>query len=358
MPRTILYFPTIKIKDGIWLRNALMYWDNIASIVPENNYEEENSIEVEYLKSEGIYKPIYPRSLLENESICNDFCNEIKRRMNYHVRMQNGHDRTYVHSDKLLSGIHMEKMPFRIVEFLEEVGVLERNSDGPWLTGDTYALNLYMSVLAKYLAMVNNDVSIGTDDIKSFDIPIGINNWNSLSNERNRNFLNNASRQLYLQNVMKNVLPIPNMDVPFDDIIRFRRRRSDELKTFRERIDNFEQSMKCCYDKTDLNDITSRFQEEIVEDLGIVTRLLDENKISFSFKSMKSIAAIGIKSIPEIAALYGKISSVEAIGINAAIEVSQKIFFSGRRKLNDEIPDSITYLFYAERENLVRLKRF
>lgn len=28
---TILYYPTIKIKDGIWLRNALLYWDKVSS---------------------------------------------------------------------------------------------------------------------------------------------------------------------------------------------------------------------------------------------------------------------------------------------------------------------------------------
>lgn len=25
--KTILYYPTIRIKDGTWLRNALLYWD-------------------------------------------------------------------------------------------------------------------------------------------------------------------------------------------------------------------------------------------------------------------------------------------------------------------------------------------
>ena len=32
--RTILYYPTIGIPSGAWLREALFYWDEIGSIVP------------------------------------------------------------------------------------------------------------------------------------------------------------------------------------------------------------------------------------------------------------------------------------------------------------------------------------
>ena len=31
--KTILYYPTIKIRDCYWLRNAILYWDRVASIV-------------------------------------------------------------------------------------------------------------------------------------------------------------------------------------------------------------------------------------------------------------------------------------------------------------------------------------
>lgn len=34
MKRTVLYYPTISIPDGPWLRRALFYFDEVASIVP------------------------------------------------------------------------------------------------------------------------------------------------------------------------------------------------------------------------------------------------------------------------------------------------------------------------------------
>ncbi len=38
MAQTILYYPKINIHDGSWLRNAILYWDEVSSIVPYENY--------------------------------------------------------------------------------------------------------------------------------------------------------------------------------------------------------------------------------------------------------------------------------------------------------------------------------
>ena len=38
MAQTILYYPTIDIQDGAWLRNAILYWDEVSSIVPYEGY--------------------------------------------------------------------------------------------------------------------------------------------------------------------------------------------------------------------------------------------------------------------------------------------------------------------------------
>ena len=38
MAQTILYYPTIDIQDSTWLRNAILYWDEVSSIVPYENY--------------------------------------------------------------------------------------------------------------------------------------------------------------------------------------------------------------------------------------------------------------------------------------------------------------------------------
>ena len=40
MAQTILYYPTIDIQDGAWLRNAILYWDEVPSIVADESYSD------------------------------------------------------------------------------------------------------------------------------------------------------------------------------------------------------------------------------------------------------------------------------------------------------------------------------
>lgn len=60
MTRSILYYPTIDIKDGDWLRSAVLYWDKIGSIVP-TGCEDMLSAELRYLKEQNIYQPVMTR---------------------------------------------------------------------------------------------------------------------------------------------------------------------------------------------------------------------------------------------------------------------------------------------------------
>ena len=61
--QTILYYPYINIKNEQWIRNALLYWDNISSIVPYTHYDE-LSPELLYLKE------IFGQNSKDNKSTC------------------------------------------------------------------------------------------------------------------------------------------------------------------------------------------------------------------------------------------------------------------------------------------------
>lgn len=63
MPQSILYYPTISIDDGPWLRAAALYWDEVCSIVP-SPYLERLSPELNYMLEQGQYRPIYPQQIL------------------------------------------------------------------------------------------------------------------------------------------------------------------------------------------------------------------------------------------------------------------------------------------------------
>ena len=57
-----LFYPTIDIRNEDWLKNAVLFWDEINTIVPSsiaNPYQENTT---QYLSDEGILKamPVNP----------------------------------------------------------------------------------------------------------------------------------------------------------------------------------------------------------------------------------------------------------------------------------------------------------
>jgi hypothetical protein len=104
--RTVLYYPTVQLPRGSWLNQSILYWDQIATIVPQQwddlynanqSYNEQNPLEYtdptlniflegQYvraqdfndryitlkehreLESEGINRTIRPERLIKQES--------------------------------------------------------------------------------------------------------------------------------------------------------------------------------------------------------------------------------------------------------------------------------------------------
>jgi hypothetical protein len=71
MNRTILYYPEIQIPTaGSWVRKALLYWDQVAAIVPRSydGYMDEHGLEryrpeIRELLDEDVFRPVDPNKL-------------------------------------------------------------------------------------------------------------------------------------------------------------------------------------------------------------------------------------------------------------------------------------------------------
>src|SRR5579863_3289256 len=71
MKRTVLYYPTISIPDNWWLRQAVFYFDEVGSIVPQTmTFAGESLVqlipltpELEFLQKEEIFRAISPEKL-------------------------------------------------------------------------------------------------------------------------------------------------------------------------------------------------------------------------------------------------------------------------------------------------------
>lgn len=344
--KSILYYPNIKIEDGYWLRNAILYWDEVASIVPGTNYDEVNSIEVEALRSAGIYKPVYPVELHNDEELCMRFCEEVSKNLRYRRKRrhagggefsQNEYSRVHVEKMSMDMGsmVHIDKAPGTVLDMLIDEGVALRNCDGPWINMRTQDAEVYMSVLAKYLAATHNDMDIGTDKINKFFYPYRGNLSKATDN-----------KQAYLDIALQEILPMPAMDIPLYDIIEFKNEHVKQLKCFRQRIEDFQWKLKHCTSRDEVYELTARFQSEIADEVDEIDELICTRDMRTFKKTLRTLIPLAVTTGAELLALKGEISQESAIGIGA---VANLMTLFGRE--NEEKYNEKNSFLFAARDN-------
>lgn len=345
MGSTILYYPTIKIEDGTWLRNALLYWDNVASIVPNEAYEEQNSIEVEYLKSAGIYKPVYPKELLDNPSANDVFCEQIKisikgyKQKQYKQIENNKYDKKQAVPAMMIS---RSKMNTDLYGHLLKSEIAIETDDEEWLSMDEEFARRYMSILARYLSSLHEDMEIGTDIESAFFNPytrsysvVGYNHQD-------------VEKKMYLDMVLQNVLPVPNMDVPLQEVIDFKMEHQNKLRSFRRRLEKFQFDLQLCKNTEQISTRVRMFQREIDEDLQEIEELMRLKRISQRRRAFRTcfscvLSYLEMKKIVEFPIIINVLKNIGSIFPESFIK-------------KEEIPikDDSAYLFYASEQGIIK----
>ena len=290
MPQTILYYPRINIQDGAWLRNAILYWDEVSSIVPYENYGD-LSPELLYLQSLGVYSAVYPQDLFFSE-YADDFCKSIVRRISAYDRslarnpnMIRGKN-VHIHKNKIYAPalhelIHYRKLPPNLLTFLNEKRFVDDyNADG-WMEIDSKIAQIYMRTLAEYsIKCSSKDIVLGTDTA-----------MHSREIYRSARSRSDTRTQCCRINIEK-CFPQPSLDVSYEDILAFKERRKDELNLFRSKIREFETNIY----NADSLELIKHHENQFIESWKPCSedfyKVLKEAKIRFYLSTLASLVAI------------------------------------------------------------------
>jgi hypothetical protein len=246
--RCILYYPTISIPHGRWLKQVILYWDEIGSIVPQN-YEDQNLIPytpaVQHLKDEGLFRPIKPENLIYQdwqklENFEQEFrsileSEEFKKWRARRIPIP----KSLVSNDTVptLSRIHEDKVSNSLMHYLEEKGLAQREPNSEWYFFENNTALLYMGLLAKYLADIDINLTIPGTNFEIYEELI----FSALS--KSEGFA-------CLRTNLVNTLPVPREDVPLKKIVEFKRKRQAELLRFQSEIEAYEKEIRKCQAKT------------------------------------------------------------------------------------------------------------
>ncbi len=355
--RTILYYPTITIPSGAWLKQALLYWDNVASIVPYQWDETESnpySPDVQFLLNEQQFRPIRPKYLF-NSTDGQAYIKEFEEELKSKVSSISFYYRTYKPSVKkvpeLNSKIHRDKISDSLFDFIETKGLAKKDKHNPnWYLFEEKTALTYMSFLAKYLADIDFHSTVsGTDNIYYQSVIYR-------PSSRQKSFPCLDIRFL-------NALPFPKEDVPLNDIIEFKRKRRDELLNFRQILDDFQYKISSAEDNSELKHIIVCFKESIERGLNDLNATLNDAKISTIAGSFK--AAINIKStqlITTFGLIAAKVANVIKLPVElalgglagaSAIEVGSYLVDSRNQKRVTIRTSPFSYLYHAEVEGII-----
>ncbi|HEY5749476.1 MAG TPA: DUF6236 family protein [Chryseolinea sp.] len=365
MERTILYYPTIDIPNESWLRNALLYWDEVASIVPKSHDDRiltELSTDILYLMDEGQFRPIKPEDLIfkkDNWEAFENFQNEFKEIVSapeYKSFLKKRYTNLdNVHVDKLgineLADIHSNKTSDGLIYNLEELGLAKRNSEKyEWLLFEKNTGLLYMSILAKYLADIDsNQTTIGTDSVEYEKL-----NFKRVGEKNDFPIVSFS---------LNNFLPSPKENVPLEKIVDFKRKRDDNLRHFKKNLSDFQSKVSKSKSQAELKELTVSFQENLINGVRDLNAVLGDSKIDTAIKTIKSL--INLKSPTLITAagtlLNEKINLINipiswaSVGIATmgAIELSAS-YIDMRNKTKVKLRESpFSYVYEAQNANIV-----
>ncbi len=360
MAQTILYYPTIDIQDGQWLRNAILYWDKVASIVPYDNYPS-FSPEILYLKERKLYTPIFPQNLFYSD-YATDFASAIVRRIDRYskyINRKTDPNKVYqsshtvgIHKNKIYAPalhelIHYKKIPANLLNYLaDNQYVNDYNYDG-WMEFDSKVAAIYMRTLAEYtVKCYSDDIVIGTDRA-----------------ERQRDIYTRSTPRINstcFSLALNNCLPQPTMDVGFEQLLDFKENRKQEFQQFRKELRDFETILSGCSSVEEMKFRTEEFKESWQREITQAQKMFKGDRIPYLLGSLFTLI-----SIPSIAidleqmiqkfmpASLSPLVSYAILGGVSAIGVGYQ-FVNHRNKVNERRSSTgFAYLIKASKEGII-----
>ena len=350
MAQTILYYPTINIQDSAWLRNAVLYWDEVSSIVPYEDYPN-FSPEVLFLQRSGVYKAVYPQKLFSSE-FAEDFCNSIVKRIAAYeartVNTENTNSRVRVHKNKVYAPalhelIHYRKLPPQLLGYFENKRYInDYNVDG-WMEIDSKIAQIYMRTLAEYsIKCSDKDIVLGTDTFTH-------------SREIYSPSRNHANLQAQCCKInIENCLPQPSMDVRFEDILEFKSKRKDELNAFRAKIRELEINIYNADSPELIRHYETQFIEEWQQCSQDYYKALKDSKLAFFLSSLVSL--VGIPFVGQQLSTYIGQDVTPLVQTGAQLLKIGIGYFDYRNKISPAKADGgFSYIIKANRDGIIHI---
>ena len=365
-----LYYPWIDIRDEAWLKNAILYWDTIHTIVPRSMRNPYRSDAAALCADEEILIPLHVQSGMED---IEDLSDEVLRYLSSAEAAEfllgaEERSQVYVHPEKLphdlrrLVRMHPDKLSDEIRHMVHHVG-LAQGEDGELLNVDARFADFYMTLLATRLSE-SHGIGLLTSMPSGGRLASTFKMDGSLHNiiPSNSDYLDFAFPRRHR---MRREIPTTlaqgilshfifeglNIDptTRISEVIDFRRKRADELRRFRVEVENltsglsFEMPIQAIRQR-----VSDIHENEVLPALNDLKACLTDARINWLTTNYLKIAFFS--SAPSGALALIGLSSPYAILAGAGISLVASGILYNRNKDRILRENPYSYLLALEKE--------
>lgn len=228
-----LYYPWIDVRDETWLKNTMLYWEKIQTIVPASIKQPYSTKTAQEFYSEGLLEPFYVKSDMKDiDELTDDVLKYLESPEGAEVILSKEiSEYRHIHLDKLpgeikeLVRIHPDKLPHEIKSRITS------RFEGAWMHVDSRFADFYMTLLASRLSekiggglLTDNAMYNKLATAARLDANLSL-----------RNIPHLLTQGTLADLILERVTIDPN--TPVEKILDFRKEYSNELGRFRTKID-------------------------------------------------------------------------------------------------------------------------
>lgn len=308
MKKNVIYFPYIRVPQSEWFTRALIYYDQVSSIVP---YEYIRSPKLgKYMDAliyENLVKPIIPRDYIYK------IPNFTKAFLEYVDKSGYPVPKGIIRKKKVPTfALHMEKLG-SIGDELCNRG-LAYLENYPWYNIETYTANQFMAYLAATLGKLPE---INSEPVT--DITKNLASFAAQYHKEGKLPQRDELRTI----ILKDILPAPKQKINPSKLAKFKSDHKRELTRFRNNIKSFLINVSAIEDKILIDESVKQFIVKTRDEVDELKKLMESKgwrNITLGRFLAYSSAILGLCKAIEAGGLLGVVAA--AFGVSSAIYVT------------------------------------
>lgn len=310
---TALYYPWIDIRDETWLKNAMLYWEKIQTIVPSSIEQPYSTKTAQEFYDEDLLLPFHVESSTRDiEELTDDVLEYLESPEGVEVLMSTEiSNYRFIHRNKLseeireLVDIQPDKLPYEIRHRIHRI----EHSD--WISVDSRFADFYMTLLATRLSKrigaglltsiaANNKLATAVRLDARLSIPKSRRNRFEYDENRRRRDRPLSLAQGTLADLIFERIQIDS-DTPVKKILEFRRDHADELGRFRTKITELTNTISRDQPPDALRqEVGDVYTNEVKPEINSLKRGLTDSRIRWATENFLKVSffSTGSTSIP------------------------------------------------------------